>query len=92
MNGGMGGYGMNGMGMGGGMGGMGVASSYGARGGGGMGRSGGTGSAFPAGAGQSSGSSSYKRHDDQAVEGKVFLGGLDTNTPKQVVLDYVTQW
>ena len=38
------------------------------------------------------GGGGFRRMDDQVVEGKLFLGGLDTNTSKEIVLEYVTQW
>ena len=82
---GMGMGGMGGMGMNQGMGGMG---GYGGRGGG-MGRGGG--GARPAFQG-GQGGGGVRRMDDQVVEGKLFLGGLDTNTTKQALLEYVTQW
>ena len=86
----MSGY-MGGMGMG-AMGGMGGMGGYGAgRGGGGMGR-GGPRPAFQGGGGGAGGGGGFRRNDDQVVEGKLFLGGLDTSTTKQTLLEYVTQW
>lgn len=80
---GYGGMGMGGMGMNQGMGGY-----AGGRGGAVGGR--GARPAFQGAGG--GGGGGVRRMDDQVVEGKLFLGGLDTNTTKQTLLEYVTQW
>ena len=66
--------------------GTGMGGSYGGRGG--MGRGG---SEYGA-----DGSSSYsgrgRRPEHDFVEGKLFLGGLDTQTTKETLVEYCTQW
>jgi hypothetical protein len=49
-----------------------------------MGGSGFGGGGFSGGRGQ--------RMDQEFVEGKLFLGGLDNATTKETLLDYCSQW
>lgn len=73
-----------------------MGGSYGARGGGmggrGMGRGGsdygGEGGSY---GGRGGGRGGYRPEHD-FVEGKLFLGGLDTQTTKETLVNYCTQW
>ena len=75
--GGMGGAYRGGMGMGGAGRGMGVKSEFGGENGGG---------------GYSARGPSRPGNNHDFVEGKLFLGGLDTQTTKETLVEYCTQW
>ena len=70
--------------------GAGMGGGYGGRGGMGRGGSeyGGDGSSIYGGGGGGRG----RRPEHDFVEGKLFLGGLDTQTTKETLVEYCTQW
>ena len=89
------GMGQMGMGQQGGMGGYGI-QGYGPSRGGGYQQNGGMqqagGNMGGGSMGMGGGGTGQRRMDADHIEGKLFLGGLDNNTSKQSLLDYVTQW
>lgn len=77
----------------GGYGGMGAYGGRGGMGGRGMGRGGAEYGADGSGSygGRGGGRGGFRPEHD-FVEGKLFLGGLDTQTTKETLVDYCTQW
>lgn len=67
--------------------GNGMGGGYGGRGG--MGRGG---SDYGGDGSSSYGGGRGRRPEHDFVEGKLFLGGLDTQTTKETLVEYCTQW